>query len=179
MTGNPTARPGAVLAAILLASATMSGAILVGSTAAQAATTPAAASAFTPIRNVQTGQCIQPRANAESQLVQVACKPDNHAQLWISIPKNNGYHIVNQLSGLCMYLDGPVSSGSPVIQAGCTTVTNEDWSHRKPPAVTRIESKAGHDYTDLCLAPQSFAAGALLRVVTCNTTNVQKWVIGV
>jgi hypothetical protein len=113
----------------------------------------------------------------------VQCRPDERAQRWAfvrsGVVKNFVvYHIVNLRSRLCMYMNGPVRSGSPVIQAACTTVTNEDWSHRTPPAVTFIESRAGHSDTDLCLGPQSLAAGALLRVFTCSTP-VQKWVIGV
>lgn len=59
-------------------------------------------------------------------------------------------------------------------------VTNEDWYIRfSPPAVTYIESKAGHEYTDLCLAPQSPGVGARLKVLDCNGTVIQSWVVGV
>jgi len=174
MSRNPT-----VLARTLLASAMMLTTILAGSTAAQAATTPAAASAFTQIRNAQTGLCIQPLTNGESLLAQRACNPTNLAQRWIVVPKNNGNHIVNQASGLCMYMDGPVAHNSPVIQAGCTTVTNEDWYLSfSPPSVTTIESKADHEYTNLCLAPQSTAVGARLKVRQCGG-GIQNWVVGV
>ena len=168
---------------MLLAGAMMLATVLVGSTTAQAATTadaaPAFANAFAPIRNVETGLCIQPRFNTESELVQVGCDQNNLAQRWIFVPNRNGNHIVNQLAGLCVYMNGPVSSGSPVIQTGCTDVTNEDWKNAAPPAVTTIMSRASRRDTNLCLAPESLAPGALLRIFQCNSSNVQKWVIGV
>jgi hypothetical protein len=166
---------------ILLAGTMILAAILVGSTAAQAATsatvTPAA-NAFAEIRNADTGLCIQAQVNAESPLVQVACN-NNQAQQWIFVPNRNGNHIVNQLAGLCVYMNGPVTSGSPVIQTGCTSVTNEDWKNTGPPAVTTIMSRASRRDTNLCLAPESAASGALLRIFTCDGSNAQLWVIGV
>jgi hypothetical protein len=181
MNSSLTARPRARLARILLTGAVMLATIVAGSTAAQAATAGAAApaaSAFAPIKNVETGLCVQAQADAESPLVQVACN-DSLAQHWIFVPNSNGNHIVNQLVGLCVYMNGPVASGSPVIQTGCTTVTNEDWKVATPPAVTTIMSRASHRDTNLCLAPESLANGALLRIFTCNRTNAQLWVIGV
>jgi hypothetical protein len=156
-------------------------AILAGSTAAQAATTGAAApaaNAFTEIKNVDTGLCVQPQINGESDLLQAACN-GSQAQHWIFVPNGNGGHFVNQAVGLCIYMNGPVATGSPVIQTGCTTVTNEDWKNTPPPAITTIMSRASHRDTNLCLAPSSAGVGALLRIFTCNGTNAQLWVIGV
>jgi hypothetical protein len=178
---SPTLRPRARFAGILLAGMMTLVAILAGSTAVQAATTAAAtpaANAFAEIKNADTGLCIQPQANSESDLVQTFCN-GSQAQHWIFVPNSNGSHIVNQAAGLCVYMNGPVSSGSPIIQTGCTTVTNEDWKSSTPPAVTTIMSRASHRDTGLCLAPESSGAGALLRIFTCNGTNAQLWVIGV
>jgi Ricin-type beta-trefoil lectin domain len=183
---SPTSRPRARLTGILLAGTMMLVAILASSTAAQAATTGAAtrtaatpaANAFAEIKNADTGLCIQAQTNSESDLVQTFCN-GSQAQHWIFVPNGNGNHIVNQVAGLCVYMNGPVSSGSPVIQTGCTTVTNEDWKATPPPAVTTIMSRASHRDTNLCLAPESTGPGALLRIFTCNGSNAQLWVIGV
>lgn len=132
-----------------------------------------------PIRNAATNLCVQPLADAESSLVQVTCNENIVAQRWIFVPNSNGNHIVNQKSGLCVYMNGPVSSGSPVIQSDCTTVTNEDWKVTPPPAVTIIMSRASRRDTNLCLTPESPNPDALLRIFTCNCSRAQLWVIGV
>lgn len=188
MNSHPTTRRLARSAGSLLAGATMlATTILLGSTAAQAATTAttgggeagaAAANAFTEIRNVETRLCLQPLARGESSLVQVACN-GSAVQQWIFVPNRNGNHIVNQADGLCVYMDGPVSSGSPVIQTGCSGVSNDDWKAAVPPAVTRIMSRAAHRDTNLCLAPESGVGGALMRIFTCNDRPIQQWVVGV
>jgi hypothetical protein len=181
---SSTSRLRAKLAGSLLAGTMLVATILAGSTAAQAAppTAPAqpAVSAFAPITNVGTGLCVQAQFNAESPLLQATCD-SSLAQRWIVVAggNNNGNHIINQLSGLCIYMNGPVASGSPIIQTDCTTVTNEDWKTAAPPAVTTIMSRAGRRDTNLCLAPEALGAGALLRILTCNGARTQLWVIGV
>jgi len=180
MNGNPTIRPGAMLARIVLASVMMAITVLVGSTAAQAAE----ADEFFEIRNANTGLCIQPLTNGESLLVQRPCIPTETAQRWAFVP--NGFirqfgvnHIVNRRSGLCMYMDGPVASGSPVIQATCTRVSNENWRNSTPPFVTTIESMAGNNFTKRCITPESLGAGAVLRIFDCYNSNpARRWVIG-
>jgi hypothetical protein len=162
----------------LVAGPTAITAALVGSMAFTAI--PAsAAGGFSVIRNVQTNLCVQAQTDGESSLVQTICNTDNPAQRWVFVPNSNGNHILNQRSGLCVYMNGPVASGSPVIQTGCTTVTNEDWKASTPPAITTIMSRASHRDTNLCLAPESSAIGALLRIFRCDSSDAQRWVIGV
>jgi hypothetical protein len=152
---------------------------LVGSTVVQSATTAAAApaaNAFTTIRNVDTNMCVQAQADAESPLMQTACS-DSQSQRWIFVPNSNGNLIVNQRTGLCVYMDGPVVSGSPIIQTGCNGVTNEDWKATLPPSVTRIMSRTGHRDTNLCLAPQDSGVFALLRLFPCNGDLAELWIL--
>jgi hypothetical protein len=153
-------------------------AALVGSMAFTASPASAAGD-FSVIRNVQTNLCVQAQTNGESSLVQTICNTDSPAQRWVFVPNSNGNHILNQLSGLCVYMNGPVAPDSPVIQTGCFTVTNEDWKASMPPAITTIMSRASHRDTNLCLAPESSAVGALLRIFNCDNSNAQRWVIGV
>jgi ricin-type beta-trefoil lectin protein len=146
--------------------------------AAQAGTT-AAAPAFAPIRNAETGKCIQGRTNGESDLVQRQCD-GTAAQNWIFVPDRNGGQFANQSSELCFYMNGPVSSGSPVIQTGCSLASNNDWKIATPPAVSTIMSKAGFRDTNLCIVPESPSENALLRIIRCDSSSrIQLWSIGI
>lgn len=154
-----------------------------------AASTAQAAGAFNVITNAATHLCVKPQLNAESSLVLARCpQPDDNSEdarsarwLYQTVSGNFG-HIVNQAGiGLCVYMNGPVSSGSPVIQTGCSDVSNEDWIGPMPnrPVVTTIRSRAGHRETNLCLAPERLQEGALLRILTCVGGDVsQQWFIG-
>jgi hypothetical protein len=146
-------------------------------TDASARIRPAAPSAFAPLKNFDNGLCVRPEINGEAQLRMATCNAADLTENWIFVSKSNGSHIVNQLSGLCVYMNGPVITGSPVIQTGCTTVSNEDWQPATaPPAVTTIMSKAGFRNTNLCLSPNS---SGLVVIFTCNGSTEQQWVIGV
>jgi hypothetical protein len=138
---------------------------------------PPATSGFGPIRTLDGTLCVQPLANSESGLVLKPCNGSS-AQKWFFDPKENGNHIINQLAGLCVYMNGPVAGGSPNIQTGCTTVTNEDWAVSDTFANTTIVSRASHRDTNLCLTPQLSVAGAPLLILTCNGSFNQLWAVG-
>jgi hypothetical protein len=174
-------QPGSVsrsVARTLLAGAMMLTTVLIGPAAARAATTSADPSGFTPIVNIGTGMCVQAQVNAENApLIQAVCNGST-AQRWQFVPTGNGDQIVSQLPRRCIRLDGPVASGSAVVQSFCTGSTRQDWRSTSPPAETRIMSRADRRNTNLCLAPSSRVAGALLTVVTCNSvSSTQRWFI--
>lgn len=158
---------------------------MAGSGLAQATPVTAAAGVFSPVRNVGNGKCLQPEggSSGEARIVQVTCN-GGVAQGWLFqlfSGSSTDYRLINQLSGLCIYMNGPVSTGSPLIQAGCTQVSNERWKpSAAPPNVVTIMSKAGHRDTGLCVdVPGGEATEGLgMRIWTCNGTLAQRWVIG-
>jgi hypothetical protein len=172
-------RRGASLARVLLAGALMLTTGLAGSIAAPA-TPAAAASVFHQVKNSFWNQrCIQPQSNAENALLVLdACDRDDLAQYWFFDRNSNGNRIINQLSGLCVYLNGPVAAGSPIIQTRCGTVTNYDWKNLAPPSYSQIISRARHENTGLCITPSSFQTGQPVKVVVCTGAAFQYWHLG-
>jgi len=149
---------------------------------AAAVLVPAAADAagFAPIRNVDSHLCVQGQTSGESSLIVAGCN-ESPAQRWIfvPVPGTNDWQILNQGSGFCVYMNGPIANGSPVIQTGCGNVSNESWKNSTPPAITTIMSRAGRRDTNLCLTPEFPAAGALVDINTCTGSANQLWSIGV
>jgi hypothetical protein len=163
----------ATLDRVLLSGAVALSTVLIGPATAHAAGTSVVT--FTPIRNVQTGLCVEGQfPGTGAPLVQVACD-DSTAQRWLFTPNGQGNKIVNQLYGFCVHLDGAIASGSPVVQRTCSTSTRQNWRSTLPPATTTIRSNAGTGANNLCVAPQSTAAGAPLIVTRCSTANIQRW----
>lgn len=170
-------------AAILLA-----GAVLAATaTPANAQPAPPASlrAVFHPIKNVGTSKCLQPEGGStgEATIVQMTCN-GSLTQQWqfFLIPGNTGaYHLINQLSGLCMYMNGPVAPGSPIAQVECTDVSNEDWiSSAPPPEVVTLKSRAGHRPTNLCIdvpGGQS-TEGLPVQIFGCNGSLAQRWIVG-
>jgi len=150
-------------------------AALISPTVAQAATP--AASDFFPIKNIATGECVQPQFDVESVLVSMPCT-NTPAQRWVFDRNSNGNHIINQLTGFCIYMNGPVTSGSPVTQTSCSTVTNNDWKVTPPPTVTTIMSRASGRDTQLCITPDPPGISEILRILPCNGALNQFWLIG-
>jgi hypothetical protein len=137
---------------------------------------------FQPIRNVGNNLCLQPQGGGggEAVIVQMPCDGGN-TQAWQFLGGGNDYKLINQNSGLCMYMNGPVAARSPIIQAGCTTVSNELWKPAPPPPdVSQIMSRAGHRDTNLCVdvPQQSTTPGLGVQIWPCNGTLAQRWVIG-
>jgi hypothetical protein len=158
---------------VLLAGAMTLSTILIGPTAAHAADTPVIT--FSPIKNVQTGLCIEGQfPGSGARLMAVACD-DGTAQRWLVTPTGQGNKIVNQLSGLCFHLDGAIASGSPVVQRICSLSTRQLWRSSLPPSTTLIRSNASSSATNLCITPQSTAAGAFLIVSRCASVTIQRW----
>ncbi|MBT2387564.1 RICIN domain-containing protein [Streptomyces sp. ISL-11] len=174
-------RFGALAAATLLAGA---GAVMTTGTPAYASA-PAAplAGVFHPIKNVGNNKCLQPAGGStgEVAIVQSACT-GALAQQWQFLKvTNSGYHLINQLSGLCMYMNGPVAAGSPIAQVECTTVSNEEWkSTPAPPEIVTLMSRAGHRDTNLCVDVPGGQAdeGLGVQIFGCNGTLAQRWIAG-
>jgi hypothetical protein len=172
----------------LVAVAALAGLGLAATSTAAAAAKPqpvaAFAGVFNPIKNVGTGLCLQPQGGGggEVVIVQERCVPNSLTQNWQWRQVNGSvYQMINQLSGLCVYMNGPVAARSPLIQAGCTTVSNEKWKPSgTPPDVVSIQSYAGNRNTNLCVEAEnaSTAAGARTWIQTCNGSLAQRWIVG-
>ncbi|MEN8651583.1 RICIN domain-containing protein [Streptomyces sp. 21So2-11] len=131
-------------AAILMAGAGLAATAIPAS--AQPAPSNPISGVFRPITNIGNNKCLQPAGGStgEATIVQATCN-GSQTQQWLFIDRGGIYHIVNQLSGLCMYMNGPVRAHSPIAQVECTTVSNEDWkSSLPPPEIVTLMSRAGH-----------------------------------
>jgi len=138
--------------------------------------------AFRAIRNAASNQCLQPQGGStgEALIVPAPCLPANDrnadTQSWIFRSASGVLQIVNQRSGFCMYMNGPIASGSPVIQAGCSTVSNELWRvSPAPPSVGEVRSWAGHGDTHLCLDLP--VTGAAVQIFPCDGGIAQHWIM--
>jgi Ricin-type beta-trefoil lectin domain len=133
-----------------------------------------------PIQNVGNGKCLQPEGGSTGEvgIVQVPCD-GSPAQGWLfSQLSGSDYHIINQLSGRCIYLNQfPIVNGSPIIQTDCSGVTNETWkSSSAPPDVVTLMSRAGRKDTGFCINASS--DGQHVQMHICDGTLAQRWVIG-
>jgi hypothetical protein len=134
---------------------------------------------FHPIQSVGNGKCLQPDggSTADVGIVQESCNGST-VQGWLFLNlSGSDWHIVNQFSGKCIYLNQfPIVNGSPIVQADCTTVTNETWkSSSPPPDVVTLMSRAQNRDTNFCI---DTADGRAVQMFACNGSLAQKWVIG-
>lgn len=143
-----------------------------------------AAGVFHPIRNTGNGKCLQPQGGSTGHvaIVQMPCVAGSLAQGWhFERISGNDFRIINQLSGFCVYMNGPVQAGSPISQAPCDPpVSNHTWRADHPPAsVAELRSMAGGNH-NLCLdVPGGSAIDGLgMQTWTCNGTPAQRWIIG-
>ncbi len=143
-----------------------------------------AAGVFKPIKNIWTGMCLQPEGGStfDAWIVQVPCAPGSTIQNW-HFEKISGstYQIINQASGRCFYMNGPVSRGSGIAQVACLPrVSNHVWKTVPVPSTdAEIESMAGGDH-NLCLdvpGGQSIS-GLIMQTWTCNNSPAQRFIIG-
>lgn len=144
--------------------------------------TAGAATVFNPIKNTGSNMCLQPQGGSagEANLVQATCN-GGIAQGWLFQQlSGTTWRIINQL-GNCMYMNGPVASGSPVAVVGCTpAVSNHSWQPiPAPPSIGTLKSRAGNA-TTLCLDVPGGqpTEGLPVRVFRCNGTPAQAWVMG-
>ncbi|MCX2947675.1 RICIN domain-containing protein [Lentzea sp. NEAU-D7] len=143
-----------------------------------------AAGVFKPIKNTWSGLCLQPEGGStfDARIVQMPCVPGSAIQNW-HFDKISGNHhqIINEASGRCFYMNGPVRRGSPVAQVACLPrVSNHVWKTvPAPPSIAEIESMAGGDH-NLCLDVPGAQTTVGLAVQTwdCNNTPAQRFVIG-
>ncbi|MEU4213343.1 RICIN domain-containing protein [Streptomyces sp. NPDC026206] len=178
-------RLGALVAATLLAGAgSAATATPAHAQPAQASAVTPSAGVFNPIKNIGNSKCLQPAGGStgEVAIVQATCVTGSLAQQWQFLRLSGGnYHLINQLSGLCMYMNGPVAARSPIAQVECTTVSNEEWkSSSPPPDVVTLMSRAGHRDTNLCIDVPGGQSdeGLAVQIFGCNGTLAQRWTIG-
>jgi len=137
---------------------------------------------FHQIKNVNSNMCLQPEGASAgvATIVQARCN-GGLAQAWLFQQISGSiYKVINQNSGRCMYMNGPVAPRSPIAQVGCGTFTNFWWEPLPGPvSVGILKSRAG-SATNLCLdvpGGQS-TEGLPVQTFTCNGTPAQAWVMG-
>jgi hypothetical protein len=156
----------------------------VGVIAGVAAVSPAnAAGVFMPIRNEGNFLCLQPAsAAAEAAVVQAPCNGSIAQGWWFQqTSASNRYHIVSQLSGLCMNAFGATANYTPVLMIDCVTVSNEEWKSSVPvPEIVTLMSRAGWKDSGFCIDVPGGAStvGLAVQIYGCNGTLAQRWNAG-
>jgi hypothetical protein len=132
-----------------------------------------------PIRlvNVQNSMCLQPDKGSTSQGTAIVQQPCNGSleQQWSTANGSSGsaVHIVNAASKLCLDARGGATSGTPIQQWTCDSITNENWSF----GITNnlLSSGVSGSYSD-CIAASTNQAGQAMELQTCNTQSpAQQW----
>ncbi|MDX8048952.1 RICIN domain-containing protein [Lentzea sp. BCCO 10_0798] len=143
-----------------------------------------AAGVFKPIKNVGSGMCLQPEAGStfDAWIVQMPCVPGSAIQNWhFDKISDDRYQIINEVSGRCFYMNGPVLAGSGIAQVACLPrVSNHVWKTTpRPPSIAEIRSMAGGD-RNLCLNVPGGQpiTGLIVRTWPCANVPAQRWVIG-
>lgn len=177
---TPYKRIGGLAAAALLAGA----ALAVTAPSATAQPVPAA-SAFTPIKNVGNGLCLQPEGGSTQEfaaIVQAACVTGSTAQGWSSIEVGtNHYRFLNQRSGYCFDAFDGAFDGARLLQGTCKSISNEEFNTDTAlPNVVILESRVGFRDTGFCVdVPGSQTnPGLAMQIWGCNGTLAQRWVVG-
>jgi Ricin-type beta-trefoil lectin domain-like len=138
------------------------------------------------IANQLTHLCLQPANGstvAGTLIVQEPCSSSaGAAQVWTVVAvKSPYYHYVNQLSGLCLETRGGAQNHTPVQQAQCADISNENWLYApavmgsKTPVI--LYSGDAGTYLRFCLdVPGGQATpGLALQIYACNGTGAQQW----
>lgn len=171
-------------AGLLLAAAAATGLTTAATLPASAGTSPAGY--YTILVQVGTSapvMCLQPAdpaGGAGTAIVQQPCagvQAQNWAPLTVS---GTSYRFLNQVSGLCMDVDGGAASGTLIDQWPCNSISNERWSwpHGFPDGLWPIRSQvAGSSGYCLDVPGASTQAGLGVQVYACNGTAAQAWAI--
>ncbi|MFE1800307.1 RICIN domain-containing protein [Streptomyces sp. NPDC059517] len=173
-------RLGGSAAAVLLAVAGLA------ATAPSANAQPVpAASAFTPIKNVGNGLCLQPAGGSTQEfaaIVQETCVSGSTAQGWSSTELGtNHYRFLNQRSGYCFDAFDGAFDGGRLLQGTCARISNEEFNTGTAlPDVVALESRVGFRDTGFCIdVPESQnTRGLAMQIWGCNGTLAQRWIVG-
>jgi hypothetical protein len=146
---------------------------------------PASAdSLFQPIKNVGSNMCLQPENESTAEfaaIVQVPCN-GRTAQGWAEPYEGNGrYHLVNQLSGLCLDAFDGAFNGARVLEESCARISNEEWNPgRQLPDVVHLMSRTGNTDTNFCVdvPGAQVISGLAMQLYVCNGTVAQFFTVG-
>jgi hypothetical protein len=142
---------------------------------------------FRPIKNVGSGMCLQPQdgATGVAPIVQRPCLPDSDPnsalQGWLFQRfSGNDYSILNQHSGLCLYLNGEARDGTELIQVECNGTTNTRWKLSTTRGITPLMSRLRNTDTGFCAEMFNGQPidGLAAKVFRCFGTPAQAWVVG-
>lgn len=132
-----------------------------------------------PIRlvSVQNSMCLQPDKGATSRGTAIVQQPCNGSleQQWSTANGSSGssVHIVNAASKLCLDARGGATSGTPIQQWTCDSITNENWSFGATNNL--LSSGVSGSYSD-CVATSSNQPGQAMELQTCNSkAPAQQW----
>ena len=127
--------------------------------------------------NVQSGMCLQPDKASTSRGTAIVQQPCNGSleQQWSTANGSSGsaVHVVNAASKLCLDARGGATSGTPIQQWTCDSITNENWNAGLTGNL--LSSGVSGTYSD-CIAAPSNQAGQAMELQTCNTqARAQQW----
>ncbi|MFB9356798.1 RICIN domain-containing protein [Actinoplanes nipponensis] len=149
-----------------------------GAGAAQAAPVSARTGVFVPIRNNQTGLCLQPETLDEfAQVVQEPCNGQPMQGWLFQRVTGTRYKFINQADGLCLDEFDRLAIGARVLMGQCVRISNEEWQTHVtlPFFAAPLESRSGNTDTEFC-AEAGF--GRAILMTGCTGTTFQTWNIG-
>ena len=107
----------------------------------------------------------------------------SEAQNWAPISLGgHSYHFLNQATGACRDARGSATSGVPVEQWTCGTISNEKWSYpvSMPSDFGYFVTSEVSGTSSLCLdgTPSSASPGLQMRIETCGQDGYGEfWII--
>ncbi|GAB3897917.1 hypothetical protein GCM10029964_081560 [Kibdelosporangium lantanae] len=135
-----------------------------------------------PIRNGATGACLQPEGASTDLFasIVVATCDGSDQQRWFlnAFGGGNQFQIANLRSHLCFDAFDGSFNGARVLQNQCAPISNDQWKFgTTPPALTTIRSRVGFRDNNTCVDVP--AGQVTARLVTCNGSPTQQWVVGI
>lgn len=140
-------------------------------------------SAFHPIRNTDTGMCLQPQTTEVFKpIVEHTCN-GSQIQRWVFIKVGtNHYRILNQASGFCFDAFDGAFNGARILQNDCAPISNDEFNTGAAiPGVVKLESRVGFRDNGFCIGLPGAAAieGLAAVLFTCSTAQLgQRWIVG-
>lgn len=129
-----------------------------------------------------TGNTLCLAANSTTSILLSACGNSN-AQLWnvTKLDGNNVYSVANLQSGTCLFIDYPITSGTPLSLGACS-----DPDGYSPPlnhiqfhtevALLNTVQLASRQWGNLCV---DGGDGITARLAECDTAHsTQQWAVG-
>jgi hypothetical protein len=165
-----------IISMLIALAAVLSGVAVAESPAAAVDTFP-----FTFFSDL-SGLCLQPVDGSTEQgaaIVQMPCA-NVAEQRWTGIPLGNGiYHFQNDASHLCLDARGGATTGTPVQQWTCNSISNENWEFYEEFGAdypltfySRVSGTRSH-CLDVPWAQTT--VGLAMQIARCNGTPAQQW----